>query len=70
MCFGNNNFIWIIILIFLLGGSNGNGILGGTCANNGNDEGMWLIILILLLGCCGQNTNNCGTNNGCNMCEA
>ncbi len=64
--FGGNNFLWVIILIALLGGCGcGCGSVGGA---NTDNECSWVIILILLLCCCSNNNSN--NNCGCNMCEA
>lgn len=62
---GCNSWIWIIIILFFLGGCGntndcgfgGMGNLfggGGSCDNN-NCCCEWIIILILLLSCCGNN---------------
>lgn len=53
---GNNNFIWIIlILLFCCNGNGFNGIFGGC----GNDNCSWIIILIILFCCCGNGFNLC-----------
>lgn len=64
--FGGNNFLWILILIILLGG-NGCGCGFNNIGGANTDDCSWIIILILLLCCCG---NNNVSNSGCNMCEA
>jgi hypothetical protein len=65
----NNSLIWIIVLIWLFCGCNGNSVLGnlfGGC-NGNNDSCTWIIILILLFCCCG---NTLGLNdNNCNCCN-
>jgi hypothetical protein len=51
---GNESIIWIILLLCLCGGNNGNNFIGGCNDNN------WIWILILLC-CCGNGNqlNNC-----------
>lgn len=57
-CGNDNNFIWIIILLFLCGCNNG-------CDNNSwGDSSSWIWILILL--CCCGNNNHLSSN--CSSC--
>lgn len=67
--FGNgNNCLWLIILLFLCGGScsnQKNGCGNGLLGNMGGDCVEWIIIILLLTNCCGNSKNNCGCKSSC-----
>ena len=60
---GCNSWIWIIIILFFLGGCSDNGNCGcggmslfnNSGCDNGNNCCEWIIILVLLFCCCGNN---------------
>ncbi|MBE5895872.1 MAG: chorion class high-cysteine HCB protein 13 [Lachnospiraceae bacterium] len=61
---GGNNWICIIIILFLLCNNSGNSGCGGGCGINlGNLFGNgscceWILIILVLLNCCGGRNNN------------
>jgi len=66
---GDDNFIWIIIILLLF---SGNGFGNDGCCNDGCNNGLfggdfiWIIVLVLLF--CG-NGFGLGGNNNCGCCD-